>query len=331
MPRVSVLMPVWNAGPFLKPAVASILSQEERDLELLAVDDGSTDGSGEVLRRLAGADHRLRVVEHACGNEGIANARNRLLAAARTSASPFVAFLNHDDLASPGRLRLQLGVLDDRPEISLLGAQHRLIDGDDRPLLEASRWPTGDLEIRWFGLLDCPMRLSTVTLRASLLAALEPPGFDPAYAVFSDYDFLSRALDAARRLGTAVHTLPELLGAYRRHPGCASVRKAGMIVANGSRIAAAAIARELHGHPVAPEEIANVRAVLFNSRPPGWRASLSGHQHAIEVYLDLFDAFRARHRDHPDLAHLRADAAASVHGPRGETAIQPPVTPAGKR
>ena len=324
-------MPVWNAGPFLAPAVASILSQDEQDLELLAVDDGSTDGSGPVLRRLAARDRRLRLVEHDRGNEGIARARNRLLAAARASASPFVAFLNHDDLACPARLHLQLGFLNDHPEISLLGAQHRLIDGDDRPLLEASRWPARDLEIRWFGLLDCPMRLSTVTLRASLLAALEPSGFDPAYAVFSDYDFLSRALDAARRLGTAAHTLPELLGAYRRHPGCASIRKAALIVANGSRIAAAAIARELPGHPVAPDEIANVRAVLFNSRPPGWRASLSGHRRAIEIYLDLFDAFRARHRDRPDLAHLHADVAASVHGPRGETAIQPPVTPAGKR
>ncbi len=312
MPRVSVLMPVWNAGPFLGPAVASILSQEERDLELLAVDDGSTDDSGGLLRRVAASDRRLRLLARDGGNEGIAAARNRLLAAARRSASPFVAFLNHDDLANPDRLRRQLGFLDDHPEIGLLGGQHRLIDGDDHPLPETSHWPESDLEIRWHGLLDCPMRLSTVTLRASVLSALEPPGFDPAYAVFSDYDFTSRTLAAARTLGTGARNLPERVGAYRRHPGCASIRKADTIVTNGARIAADAIARELPGHPVTPTEIANVRAVLFGARPPGWRASLSGHHSAVETYLDLFDAFLVRHHGHPDLAHLRADASPSM-------------------
>ena len=72
MPRVSVLMPVWNAGPFLEPAVASVLAQTETDLELLAVDDGSTDGSGQTLRRLAAGDTRLRLIDSGQRNEGIA-------------------------------------------------------------------------------------------------------------------------------------------------------------------------------------------------------------------------------------------------------------------
>ena len=68
-------MPVWNAGPFLAPAVASLLAQTETDFELLAVDDGSTDDSRETLHQLAAADRRVRLIEHGQGNEGIATAR----------------------------------------------------------------------------------------------------------------------------------------------------------------------------------------------------------------------------------------------------------------
>ena len=309
MPRVSVLMPVWNAGPFLPSAVASILSQEERDLELLALDDGSTDGSGETLRRLATADRRLRLVEPGKDNEGIATTRNHLLAAAHRSASPFVAFLNHDDLARPDRLRRQLDFLADHPEVSILGSHYRVIDADDRDFPETVTFPERDLEIHWLGLLTYPMRISTVMVRAALLAAMPEPIFNPDYSVGSDYDFLSRALGTARATGTEGRNLPEKLGAYRRHPGGVSNRKADVLVANATRIALAAIARELPEHPITSEQIANVRAALLGARPPGWRASLSSHRAAIETYLDLYEAFRVRHHDHPDLAHLRADTA----------------------
>ncbi len=309
-------MPVWNAGPFLAPAVASLLAQTETDFELLAVDDGSTDGSRETLHQLAAADRRVRLIEHGQGNEGIATARNRLLEAARKSGSPFVAFLNHDDLARPERLRRQMTYLEEHPRVGWLGSNHALIDADGRDLGNRSDWPRRDLEIRWLGLLDCPTRFSTVTVRASLLAAMASPWFDPAYAVYSDYDFVSRALAAARANRFEVRALPEVLGAFRRHPGAASVRKAALMVTNGTRIAAAAIARELPGHGRSPEDVANVRAVLFGARPPGWRATLQGHRQALETYLDLFDAFRDKHRDHPDLAHLQTvSPAPTLHLP----------------
>ena len=66
-PRVSVLMPVRNARPFLAEALASVLGQELRELELIAVDDGSTDGSSDDLREVARADSRVRFAEPVAG------------------------------------------------------------------------------------------------------------------------------------------------------------------------------------------------------------------------------------------------------------------------
>ncbi len=301
-PRVCVLMPVWNAGPFLAPAIESILAQEEVDFALLIVDDGSTDGSGELLSQLARRDARIRLV-HRGANEGIAAARNRLLAAARESASPFIAFLNHDDLARPDRLRRQIAFLEENPRVGLLSGCHDCIDDQGRLLPEA-KMPGRDLEIRWRGLVECPLRLSVLTLRASLLGAMEQPRFDPAYAVYSDYDFVSRALHAAARHGLAVAALPDTLGSYRRHAGSVSVRRHDLMVANGALIATSAVARELPGHPLGLEEMTNLRTVFPGAKPADWRATLAGHQRAVETYLDLLAAFRAKHHGHPDLAHI---------------------------
>ena len=242
-----------------------------------------------------------------------------------------MAFLNHDDWARPDRLRRQIAFFDDHPRVSVLGSRHRIIDADGKDFPAPPAWPERDLELRWVGLLDYPLRISTLMVRASLLAAIDPAGFDPSYAVGSDFDFLTRALATARETGSEAYNLPEWLGAYRRYPGGTSLRKADLLAANGTRIALATIERELPAYPLDPVRIARVRAVMFGARPSGWRATLSGYQDALETYFDLFDAFRAKHRDHPDLAYLRADAAVNACGPRDETALQPPVTPAGKR
>ena len=75
IPPVSVIMPVHNAAPFLDEAIGSVLGQTYRDFELIAVDDGSTDGNGKILRRYAEADSRIVVLGHA--NRGLAPTLNR--------------------------------------------------------------------------------------------------------------------------------------------------------------------------------------------------------------------------------------------------------------
>ncbi|HEY3354935.1 MAG TPA: glycosyltransferase, partial [Polyangia bacterium] len=102
MPRVAVLMPARDAAGTVRAAARSILRQTERDLALVVVDDGSADGTAEVLARLAERDPRVILVRGP--GEGIARALQRGLA--RCDAE-VVARMDADDLAHPRRLALQ--------------------------------------------------------------------------------------------------------------------------------------------------------------------------------------------------------------------------------
>lgn len=109
-PRVSVVVPCFNYGRFVAEAVASILAQSFRDFEVIVVDDGSTDDTPDVLRRIT--DPRVRVLRQA--NQGCAAARNAGRALAR---GEFLAFLDADDLWRPTYLERQMEVLDAEPEV----------------------------------------------------------------------------------------------------------------------------------------------------------------------------------------------------------------------
>jgi GT2 family glycosyltransferase len=121
MARVAVLMPARDAARTVRAAASSILRQTFRDLTLVAVDDGSTDATPEVLRRLTERDGRVTIVR--APGEGIARALNRGLA--RCDA-PFVARMDADDLAHPQRLAIQLEALAADPALAAAGSQVKL-------------------------------------------------------------------------------------------------------------------------------------------------------------------------------------------------------------
>lgn len=118
-PLVSVVMPVFNAGGFLTEAIASVFAQTHPAIELLLVDDGSTDGSDALLRDAAARDpERVRVLAHPGRvNRGTHAARYLALDAAR---GPLVAFLDQDDVWLPGMLANAIALLEARPEAGML-------------------------------------------------------------------------------------------------------------------------------------------------------------------------------------------------------------------
>src|SRR5689334_21141299 len=104
-PLVTVVVPVYNTLPYVADALESALAQTHRELDVVVVDDGSTDGSSGVVVELAAREPRIRVVRQP--NAGLAAARNAGLAAA---AGEYVAFLDSDDLWLPEKLERQLAV-----------------------------------------------------------------------------------------------------------------------------------------------------------------------------------------------------------------------------
>ena len=124
-PLVSVLIPAHNARDYIAAAVASVFEQTVGEWECIVVDDGSTDGTVDVLSHLD--DPRLRVVRQA--NGGKASALNHGL---RLAAGTLVCIVDADDVCNPGRLQAQSAALVDDPELGASFCRHELIIGDRR-------------------------------------------------------------------------------------------------------------------------------------------------------------------------------------------------------
>jgi hypothetical protein len=122
IPRLSVVMPVWNGEKFLAAAIESILAQSLSDFELIVVDDGSTDGTLGIVDQHADPRLRLLRLEHG----GIVTALNTGIAAAR---SDLIARMDADDIAHPTRLEKQFGAMASNPEVALCHTNIELIGG----------------------------------------------------------------------------------------------------------------------------------------------------------------------------------------------------------
>src|ERR1700693_4180503 len=122
-PRVSVLMPVFNGGPYLTAAIESVQAQTFEDFELIIVDDGSTDGSAEKIGDFAARDRRIRAYWK--DNSGISETLNRGIAEAR---GDWIARLDADDIMLPHRLERQMAFVSGDSEIVAAGSYYDIID-----------------------------------------------------------------------------------------------------------------------------------------------------------------------------------------------------------
>jgi glycosyltransferase involved in cell wall biosynthesis len=120
---VSVVIPAFNREKFVEAAVHSVLEQTHPCLEVIVVDDGSTDGTGDIAESVARIDSRVRVLRRV--NEGPASARNAGLEAAR---GEFVAFLDSDDVYLTHKLESHVTFLEENPGVDLVFSDHATAD-----------------------------------------------------------------------------------------------------------------------------------------------------------------------------------------------------------
>lgn len=123
MTQISVVMSCYNAARWLDEAVASLTSQTLRDIEIIAVNDGSTDNTKDILSGFAAKDARVRIIDKP--NTGLADSLN---VGVSVSKGDWIARLDADDLAEPDRLERQLALVLSNPEIGLLGSGCTIID-----------------------------------------------------------------------------------------------------------------------------------------------------------------------------------------------------------
>ena len=204
-PLVSVVIPTYNRCHYLQQAIQSVLEQTYSNFEVVVVDDGSNDGTAEVVAGLY--DARVRYLYQA--NAGRSTARNRGMAAAK---GLYLAFLDDDDLYLPHKLAHQVLFLETHPDVDLAGAGVQLIDEHGAA---QGVWRSWEEQPR-LTLLDCldgcPLIPSTVLFCRRMLDRLDH-WFDPEVEPAEDTDFFLRLLHAGCRMAW----LPEMVSAYRVH------------------------------------------------------------------------------------------------------------------
>ncbi len=205
LPLVSVVLAVRDGAAELPIAVDTILAQTLGDFELIAVNDGSSDGTAAILDGLR--DPRVRVIHQQ--NMGLAAALNRGIAAAR---GRYVARQDHDDWARPTRLEKQVAFLGANPDCALVGTRAEIwMQG--RKTRRAHDHPTDNAALQFELLFDNPFVHSSVMLRKSAVDAVGGYATDRSRQPPEDYELWSRL---ARRYKVA--NLPERLTVFREMP-----------------------------------------------------------------------------------------------------------------
>ena len=182
MPKVSIIIPTYNRLPMLKEAVDSALSQNFEDMELIVVDDGSTDGTSEAMNRYGG---RVKLIEHS-ENRGVSAARNRGILHVR---GKYIGFLDSDDLWGKGKLKIQVTFLDDNPHYPICYTDEIWVRKGKRvnPMLKHAKY-SGWIFEKCLPL--CTISPSYAMMRRTLFSKVGL--FDEALPVCEDYDFWLR-------------------------------------------------------------------------------------------------------------------------------------------
>ncbi len=267
-------MSVYNAQRYLAEAVDSVLGQSWADFELIVIDDGSTDGSLDLLHGYRRTDRRVRVVSHA--NTGLTRA---LQEGVDLATGRFVARMDADDIADPARFERQRAFLDRHPAHVAVGCQLLLIDPDGEPLAEQNV-PTGHeaierLLLRGNGVLPHPAAM----IRAAALASAG--GYRAAFPCAQDLDLWLRLAEIGR-----LANLDEVLLRYRLHLQSVTARRRALQLACAERAVREAFVRR--GRPASDEfDLARSAADSVAKTHRGWaRMALragnyqTAHKHA---------------------------------------------------
>jgi glycosyltransferase involved in cell wall biosynthesis len=209
MPKVSVILPVYNGLPYLEAAIDSVLRQTFRDFELIIINDGSTDAYASIVDNFQ--DPRIRFFEQK--NIGLAATLNRGIS---LSNGEYIARQDQDDVFFSMRLQKQVAYLDANPDVGMVGTFAEILVGNE-PTNRMLLHPTDDASIRFGLLFDNYFVHSSVMLRRSVLETVGVYSEDKSRQPPEDYELWSRVMRTHK-----LANLPEVLMAYREVPSSMS-------------------------------------------------------------------------------------------------------------
>lgn len=198
--KISVIMPALNASRFIAPALHSLLREPAVDLDIIVVDDGSTDDTAAIVRQLAASHSRIRLINNT--GKGVSRARNAGVAAALPD-SAYIAFLDADDHCYPGRVVRQLDRIRSAPGTGMIVGRIQFFESIDE---ETSQISPGSRTVTVTG-----VALGSTLFHRSLFD--RHGGFDESMQHGEDVDFFLRILEAQTRYIAE----NEVAVLYRRH------------------------------------------------------------------------------------------------------------------
>ncbi len=252
-PRVTVLLPIYNAENYLRESVDSLLAQSYSDFEIIAVNDGSTDASKNILQGIN--DPRLNILDND-GNKGIIFTLNRGIRAAR---GQYIARMDADDVAKPDRFAKQVDYLDSHPQVALVGTGAYLIDEKGRTFDE---WDVQMESLDKTILRYCCFIHPTVMFRREAVA--EIGGYRDIARHAEDYDLWLRLSEKY-----PLANIPESLLKYRVHAQQISLTKLDQQVA---------MANYCRLHSALRRKCYSTEAVARRAMIPSYWARLTGQE-----------------------------------------------------
>lgn len=211
-PLVSVLMPVYNGERYIGKAICSLLGQTYANLQIIIINDGSTDKTVEVIRGFT--DPRLHVIFHS-ENQGIAKSRNDAI---DYSSGKYIAWLDADDIAHPERIANQVQIMEERPDIGFCCTNVESIDADGA-IVSKPWWTPSKVPIEWQLLWNNPVAQSSVMIRRDILIKNELR-YEQLFVPSEDYRMWCRLslITQMKRLGRVLLSYRVLSsGAYIRN------------------------------------------------------------------------------------------------------------------
>lgn len=214
MPKISVILPVYNGEAFVAQAVQSILEQQFNDFELLIIDDGSTDSTKTILDTFT--DKRIKRITHRT-NQGLIASLNEGI---EKATSQLIARMDADDISLPERLQQQYDYLKTNSKVVLLGTEASVIDASSNWRYDQTSLHS-DAALRRLLTVACPFVHGSVVFRKEAVTAVG--GYrNTAYAA-EDYDLWIRLSKQGE-----IANLPEILYQWRINPAGESLTKAAI-------------------------------------------------------------------------------------------------------
>ncbi len=300
-PTVSVLMSVYSAERYVEQAIRSVLNQTFRDLEMIVIDDGSSDGSIAIVERLAREDARIRF--SARPNKGIPATANEMIGLAR---GRYLSLMDHDDVMLPDCIATEVAYLDTHPNVVVVGIMDDYIDGEGRTMRRRTSLKHRLTPITHMkrDLVAFPPHIPFVSNPGSMMraeAVRRVGGYREVFRYASDNDLWFRMSEVGE-----IHRLHAVQLNYRKHERNTTVLHRETVLMYDVVVILSAAARH-HG--------LDDRALVagfrgrdnYSETIDGYR-TLLGARYPVETYL-LFRAVRNR-----------------IPGAVGESAMAPVLT-----